>query len=72
MLYKKSSIPFFPSNRIFHLNIVGTRQAIIRNKMTEKDVARNDEVISSHTHYPSNTTMNNSPKADRKCSREKT
>ena len=47
-LYRKSSILFFQSNCIFHLNIVGTRQATIRNKMTVKGVARNDEVISRH------------------------
>ena len=46
---EKSSILIFPSNCIFHLNVVGTRQATIRNRMTEKSVARNDEVISSHT-----------------------
>ena len=48
-LYRKSSILFFQSNCIFHLNIVGTRQATIHNRITEKSVARNDEVISSHT-----------------------
>ena len=65
-LYRKSSILFFQSNRIFHLNIVGTRQAPIRNSMTEKSVARSDSVTSSHTWVPGKSVVNSSPKADRK------
>ena len=38
-LYKKSSILFFQSNCIFHLTIVGTRQATIYYKITENSVA---------------------------------
>ena len=48
-LYKKSSILSFKKSRIFHLNILGTRQAIIHNRITEKSLARSDEVTSSHT-----------------------
>ena len=48
-LYRKSSIRFFKYNCTFHLNIVGTRQATIRNRITEKSVARSDRVTSSHT-----------------------
>jgi len=48
-LYRKSSILFFQNNRILRLNIVGTRQAIIRNRMIEKGVASSYGVTSSHT-----------------------
>ena len=51
-LYRMSSILFFQNNCIFHLNIVGTRQATIRNRITEKSVARSDGVTSSHTRTP--------------------
>ena len=39
----------FKHNCIFHLNIEGKRQATIRNRITEKSVARSDGVTSSHT-----------------------
>jgi len=35
-LCRMSFILFFQSNSIFHLNNVGTRQAIIRNSITER------------------------------------
>ena len=35
-LHRMSSILFFQNNCIFHLNIVGTRQATIRNSITER------------------------------------
>ena len=34
-LHRMSSILFFQNNCIFHLNIVGTRQATIRNRITK-------------------------------------
>ena len=48
-LHRKASIIFFQSNCIFHLSIVGTRQAINRNRITEKGEARSDEVASCLT-----------------------
>ena len=38
--------------------------------MTEKGVARNDEIISSHTLFPVNHIVNSVPKANRKWSSE--
>ena len=37
-LYRMSSTLSFQNNRIFHLNSVGTRQATIHNRITEKSV----------------------------------
>ena len=51
-LYKKPCILFFQNNRIFHLSIVGTRQANIRNKMAEKIVSRSDKVTSRYNYSP--------------------
>ena len=36
---------FLPNNCIFHLNIVGTRQASIRNRINEKSVALGKYVV---------------------------
>ena len=42
------SILSFKRNSIFHLNVEGTLQAIIHKRITEKGMARSDEVTSSH------------------------
>lgn len=66
LLFQKLSILFFQSNRIFHLSIVGTRQATIYNNMTEKATSRNDEVISRRISAHGYNVMNSMPKANRK------
>jgi len=65
-LYRKLSILFFSSNCIFHLNVVGTRQAKIHNKVTEQDMHRNDEVISMHISTSGNHVVTILQKAGRK------
>ena len=57
----------FKHNCIFHLNIVGTRQATIRNRITEKVWLEVTESLLATLGPLSKSVMNSSPKAGRKC-----